>query len=87
MAAAVIVCSRLPGLPPDWLTAALGLAGPLFLVSRTTRPLGLLLLALVFTIFTYRQALDDRYQPDAGEDVHVIEGVVASLQRTTNYVC
>jgi competence protein ComEC len=79
VAVVVIACSRLPGLPPDWLTAALGLAGPLFLVAGATRPLGVLLLALAFTLSAYRQVLDDRYQPDAAADVRIIEGVVTGL--------
>lgn len=79
VAVVVIACSRLPGLPPDWLTAALGLASPLFLVARVTRPLGVVLSVLALTLFTYRQVLDDRYQPAAGGDVREIEGVVAGL--------
>jgi competence protein ComEC len=79
VAVVVIACSRLPALPPDWATAALGLAGLLLVVAAATRPLGLLLLVLVFTLSTYRHALDDRYRPVAGQEVREIAGVVVGL--------
>ena len=79
IAAAVLACSRLPDLPPDWLIASLGLAGLLFLFFRLTRAPGCLLLATVLALSAYRDVLLDRYQPQAAGDVRTVTGFVAGL--------